>query len=61
MAGNVYDWTAESHSSDYRVLRGYYCDTYFNYLYAGLRGDGGSDGFDERCGTRLALYIIKSK
>ena len=58
MAGNVYDWTVELHSSNNRVLHGYYYyHTNSDYWYTGLRSDSNPTNSIDRFGSRIALYL----
>ena len=57
MAGNLYDWTAESHSSGVRVLRGYHCDTTSSCWYTGRLSNRNPTDTDGYYGTRIALYL----
>ena len=57
MAGNVYDWTAESDSSSSRVLRGYGYSTLSDDWYTGNRGNYGPTGSGGFCGSRVGLYL----
>ncbi len=57
MAGNLYDWTAESHSSGVRVLRGYHCDTNSSCWYTGRLSNRNPTDTDGYYGTRIALYL----
>ena len=57
MAGNVYDWTAESYSSNYRVLRGYYCHTVSGGWYTGNRSNYGPTYSGDYYGSRVGLYL----
>ena len=57
MAGNVYDWIAESNLNTYRVLRGFVYETDSSSWLAGNRRNVDSPyGNDDRS-SRLALYI----
>ena len=57
MAGNVYDWIAESNLNTYRVLRGFVYETDSSSWLAGNRRNVDSPyGHDARS-SRLALYI----
>ena len=57
LAGNVYDWTLEAYSTNYRVLRGgdYYSVGYF--LPAAYRFYDCPDVSDDYSGSRSALFI----
>ena len=57
MAGNVYDWTAESYSSNYRVLRGYDYDASSDFWYTGYRSDYYPTNSNDSCGSRVGLYL----
>ena len=60
MAGNVYDWIAESNLNTYRVLRGFVYETDSSSWLAGNRRNVDSPyGHDARS-SRLALYIPES-
>ena len=57
MAGNVYDWIAESNLNTYRVLRGFVYENDSSSWLAGNRRNVDSPyGNDDRS-SRLALYI----
>ena len=56
MAGNVYDWTAES-VSIYRVLRGCSHNTALNSGYAGDRSSTNPTAYDDDYGSRVGLYL----
>ena len=57
MAGNVYDWTAESIYSDSRVLRGYDFDASSDYWCTGRRSSGDPTYSYDDCGSRVGLYL----
>ncbi len=57
MAGNVYDWTVESYSSNRRVLRGYDYDAVSDYWYTGSRSDGDPTSSYDDVGSRVGLYL----
>ena len=57
MAGNVYDWTAESYSSNYRVLRGYDYDASSDFWYTGSRSNGNPTSSYVDVGSRVGLYL----
>ena len=57
MAGNVYDWTAESYSSNRRVLRGYYYLTDSDRWCAGNRSGSNPAYSGDNCGSRVGLYL----
>ena len=57
MAGNVSERTAESVSSVFRVLRGYYCFAHSDYWFTGDRGSNNPTDSDGYCGSRIALYL----
>ena len=57
MAGNVYDWTAESYFISNRVLRGWYYVTYSAYWYAGSRSNYNPTSSYGPCGSRVGLYL----
>ena len=57
MAGNVYDWTAESISSDDRVLRGCHYGTVSDYWYAGRRSNNNPTFSSVLYGSRVGLYL----
>ena len=57
MAGNVSDWTAESYSSYYRVLRGYYCNSDSDYWCTGNRGGSSPTSSNDNYGSRVGLYL----
>ena len=57
MAGNVYDWTAESYSSNCRLLRGYLYNTNSDGWYAGYRVDYNPTYSNAYYGSRVGLYL----
>ena len=57
MAGNVFDWTAESNSSYSRVLRGYFYSTDSDYWYAGRRSSDYPTVSYDSYGSRVGLYL----
>ena len=57
MAGNVYDWTAESYSSNRRVLRGYYYLTDSDRWWTGNRSGSNPAYSGDNCGSRVGLYL----
>ena len=57
MAGNVYDWTAESISSDIRVLRGYSYDTNSGNWWTGYRSYNYPTSSYDYNGSRVGLYL----
>ena len=57
MAGNVYERTAESYSSNRRVLRGYYYYTNSDYWYTGYRSNNNPTGSIGDYGSRVGLYL----
>ena len=54
LAGNVYDWTMEAYSSDYRAMRGGY---YSNSITARYRNGDNPTYSGKNYGCRSALYI----
>ncbi len=57
MAGNVYDWTAESYFSNSRGLRGYAYFTISDSWYAGYRSNDYPTYSYDRYGSRVGLYL----
>ena len=57
MAGNVYDWTAESYSSNDRDVRGYFYSTYSDYWYTGSRRYNSPTYSYDSYGSRVGLYL----
>ena len=57
MAGNVYDWTAESYFSNIRVLRGYSYDTNSDNWYTGYRSLSLPTSSHDYYGSRVGLYL----
>ena len=57
LAGNVWDWTTEAHSSGKRVVRGGYYSYNGSNLPASVRGIDDSDYSDGSIGFRPALYL----
>ena len=60
MAGNVYDWIAESNLNTYRVLRGFVYETDSSSWLAGNRRNVDSPYGHAARSSRLALYIPES-
>ena len=57
MAGNVYDWTAESYFSNGRVRRGCNYNTDSDYWYTGYRSNDGPTYSYDSYGSRVGLYL----
>ncbi len=57
MAGNVFDWTAESYSGNNRVLRGYFYITSSVSWYTGYRGKDNPTYSHDYYGSRVGLYL----
>ena len=60
MAGNLYDWIAESNLNTYRVLRGFVYETDSSSWLAGNRRNVDSPYGHAARSSRLALYIPES-
>ena len=57
MAGNVYDWTAESYTNVRRVVRGYYYNANSDYWYTGSRSGVNPTDSYVYFGSRVGLYL----
>ncbi len=58
IAGNVYEWTMEAYSSNYRVYRGGYCSGIGSNYPASYRLYNSPSFCGSFSGFRLALYVV---